>query len=154
MILKIDTTSGKPVYQQLMDQIKFAVAAGRLAAGDRLPTVRDVAVQVRVNRNTVARVYAELEREGLLYTRAGQGTFVSDRGSGLSRAEQRRQLLPAIDDLLTQSKVTKNQRLKSRRSHQAFCHRKRVRIRNHSTSPRPASSTNASSSERSSTVIC
>ena len=105
MILKIDTTSGKPVYQQLMDQIKFAVAAGRLAAGDRLPTVRDVAVQVRVNRNTVARVYAELEREGLLYTRAGQGTFVSDRGSGLSRAEQRRQLLPAIDDLLTQAKL-------------------------------------------------
>ncbi len=105
MRFQVDLSGAKPVYQQLIDQIKIAVASGRLQSGDRLPTVRDVAVQVRVNRNTVARVYSELEREGLLYTRAGQGTFVSDRGSSVNRAEQRRQLTASFNDLLAQAKL-------------------------------------------------
>lgn len=105
MIFKVDLSGSKAVYQQLIDQIKFAVASGRLQPGDRLPTVREVAVQVRVNRNTVARVYSELEREGLLCTRAGQGTFVSDRGSQLGRAQQKRQLTARIDELLAEAKL-------------------------------------------------
>lgn len=105
MIFQVDLSGPKPVYQQLSDQIKYAVASGRLQPGDKLPTVRDVAVQVRVNRNTVARVYSELEREGILHTRAGQGTFVSDRGSNLKRAEQKRQLSAAMKDLLAQAKL-------------------------------------------------
>ncbi len=105
MLFRIDPSSPKPVYQQLMDQIKFSVASARLQPGDRLPTVRDVAVQVRVNRNTVARVYSELEREGLLVTRAGQGTFVGDRGSTVSRVEQRRQLTARLDDLCAEAKL-------------------------------------------------
>ncbi len=105
MIFQINLADGKPVYQQFIDQIKMAIAAGRLQAGDRLPTVRDVAVQVRVNRNTVARVYAQLENEGLLYTRSGQGTFVSEGGSRLNSQEQTRQLEGSVDELLTRAKL-------------------------------------------------
>jgi GntR family transcriptional regulator len=105
MLFEVDLNGAKPVYQQLVDQVKFAIAAGRLQPGDRLPTVRDVAVQVRVNRNTVARVYSELEREGILYTRSGQGTFVSDRGSQLNRTVQRKQLQAALDETLAQAKL-------------------------------------------------
>ncbi|MGI8906009.1 MAG: GntR family transcriptional regulator [Candidatus Sumerlaeaceae bacterium] len=105
MLFQVDLAGAKPVYQQLVDQVKFAIASGRLLPGDRLPPVRDVAVQVRVNRNTVARVYSELEREGVLYTRAGQGTFVSDRGSQLTRTVQRKQLQASLDELLSQAKL-------------------------------------------------
>jgi GntR family transcriptional regulator len=105
MFFKVDVSSSKPVYLQLIDQVKFAVASGRLKPDDRLPPIRDVSVQVRVNRNTVARVYAELEREGIIYSRAGQGCFVSDRGSALTNAEKRRQILGRLDDLLAQAKL-------------------------------------------------
>jgi GntR family transcriptional regulator len=105
MFFQVDLASTKPVYQQLIDQVKLAVASERLKTGDRLPPIRDVAVQVRVNRNTIARVYAELEREGIVYTRAGQGCFISDRGSSLSRAEQRRQLLGRLDELIAQARL-------------------------------------------------
>jgi GntR family transcriptional regulator len=85
-----------------MDQVKVAMAGGRLKAGDRLPPIRDVAVQVRVNRNTVARVYAELEREGVVYSRAGQGCFVGDGAAlTLSDTEQRRRLMGWVDDFIT-----------------------------------------------------
>ena len=66
MIFQVDPASSKPVYQQLMDQVKLAIAGRRLRPGDKLPTVRDLAVQLRINRNTVARVYSELEREGAI----------------------------------------------------------------------------------------
>jgi GntR family transcriptional regulator len=100
MFFNVDLNSSKAVYQQLIDQIKFAVASGRLKTGDRLPAIRDVAAELRVNRNTIARVYTELEREGVVYTHAGQGCFISDRGSSLSRAEQRKKLTSRIDELL------------------------------------------------------
>ncbi|MBX7246661.1 MAG: GntR family transcriptional regulator [Candidatus Sumerlaeaceae bacterium] len=105
MFFEVDFNDSKAVYQQLMDQVKFAVASGRIQPGDRLPSIRDVAIQVRVNRNTVARVYGELEREGIIYSRAGQGAFISDRGSSLSRAEQRRQLTARLDELITQARL-------------------------------------------------
>ena len=105
MFFSVELTSPKPVYQQLIDQIKLAVATGRLKPGDRLPAIRDAAVELRINRNTVARVYSELEREGILYNRAGQGSFVSDRVSSLSRAEQRRQLVARLDELLAQANL-------------------------------------------------
>lgn len=105
MFFEVDLTSSKAVYQQLIDQVKLAVASDRLQTGDRLPPIRDVAVQVRVNRNTVARVYAELEREGIVYTRAGQGCFISDRGSSLSRAEQRRQIFTRLEEIIAQARL-------------------------------------------------
>lgn len=105
MFFSVELSSPKPVYQQLIDQIKLAVATGRLKPGDRLPAIRDAAVELRINRNTVARVYSELEREGILYNRAGQGSFVSDRGSSLSRAEMRRQLVSRLDEMLAQANL-------------------------------------------------
>jgi len=66
-----------PLYAQLTRAIRFAIATGRLQVGEQLPTVRQLAVELRVNANTVAKVYAELERSGILETRRGVGTFVS-----------------------------------------------------------------------------
>lgn len=105
MFFEVDLQSTKAVYLQLIDQVKFAVASGRLRPGDKLPSIRDVAVAVRVNRNTVARVYGELEREGIVYTRPGQGCFVGDRGSNLSAEVQRQQLLDRLDELLAQARL-------------------------------------------------
>jgi len=103
MIFRIDPLSPKPVYQQVIDQVKYAIASGRLAEGDRLDTIRDVAVQVRANRNTIARAYQELEREGLIRTRVGLGSFVCGDGGGLAKAKARRILTEQIDDLLARA---------------------------------------------------
>lgn len=105
MLFRIDPASGKPVYQQLIDQVKLAIAAQKLRPGDQLPTVRDLAIHLRVNRNTIARVYSELEREGVLYTRAGQGSFISDQASPFSLQEQRRQLTQMADDFIAQANL-------------------------------------------------
>ena len=75
----IDQTDRTPVYAQLERAIRSAIAAGRLAVGDQLPTVRQLAVELRVNANTVAKVYAFLERAGVLETRRGVGTFIAAR---------------------------------------------------------------------------
>ncbi|HET7113080.1 MAG TPA: GntR family transcriptional regulator [Pyrinomonadaceae bacterium] len=77
-----------PLYAQLTRAIKFAIATGRLRVGEQLPTVRQLAVQLRVNANTVAKVYAELERSGVLETRRGVGTFVSARHFTASHREE------------------------------------------------------------------
>lgn len=75
-LVAIDPRDPTPIYAQLERALRAAIAAGRLTAGDRLPTVREMAVDLRVNANTVARVYAELERAGVLETRRGVGSFV------------------------------------------------------------------------------
>jgi GntR family transcriptional regulator len=104
MILKIDANSSKPVYQQIIDQVKYAVASGQLRADDRLPPIREVAVQTRVNRNTVSRAYMELEREGVIRSRAGQGSFVSAEGAGIGRARAKKMLGEKIDELLSEAR--------------------------------------------------
>ena len=76
-IVSVDSRDRTPIYVQLDRALRAAIATGRLAAGDQLPTVRQLAVELSVNANTVARVYAELERAGILETRRGVGTFVS-----------------------------------------------------------------------------
>lgn len=76
-VVAIDTRDKTPIYAQLERGLRAAIAAGRLRTGDQLPTVRQLAVELRVNANTVARVYAELERAGVLETRRGVGSFVS-----------------------------------------------------------------------------
>ncbi|MBX3727700.1 MAG: GntR family transcriptional regulator [Candidatus Sumerlaeia bacterium] len=105
MFLEVDLHSSKPVYQQLVDQVKHAVASGRLREGDKLPSIRDVAVAVRVNRNTVARVYTELEREGIVTMRPGQGCFVTARDSQLSLEVRRGQVTERLDELLAQARL-------------------------------------------------
>jgi GntR family transcriptional regulator len=76
-VVSIDTRDSTPIYAQIERGLRAAVAAGRLRVGDQLPTVRQLAVELRVNANTVARVYADLEHEGVLETRRGVGSFVS-----------------------------------------------------------------------------
>ena len=76
-IVSVDPRDRTPIYAQLDRALRAAIATGRLSAGDQLPTVRQLAVELSINANTVARVYAELERAGILETRRGVGTFVS-----------------------------------------------------------------------------
>ena len=76
-LVSIDARDSTPIYAQLDRALRAAIAAGRLRPGDQLPTVRQLAVELRVNANTVARVYAELERAGVLETRRGVGSFIA-----------------------------------------------------------------------------
>lgn len=75
--LNINHSSGTPVYRQVMDQIKKAVATGDIQVDEKLPTIRDLSALLKINPNTIAKVYNELERENIIYKRQGMGTFVS-----------------------------------------------------------------------------
>ena len=90
MYVSVDHKSSVPLYVQLKEQLHLAVATGVLQPGDQLPTVRDLAVRLRVNPNTVARVYRELQAEGLFSSRQGSGTFVADDAKSVGHAEARR----------------------------------------------------------------
>jgi len=103
MIFQIEPTSSKPVYQQIVDQVRYAIASGRLVEGDRIDAIRDVAIQTRVNRNTIARAYQELEREGLIRTRVGQGSFICGDGAAFGKSRARTILSEMIDDMLTRA---------------------------------------------------
>jgi GntR family transcriptional regulator len=98
MRFQLSFKSGKAVYLQLVEQVKTAVASGTLQAGDPLPPIRPLAEELRVNRNTVAKAYAELERLGVIETAAGKGCFVRAAAAPL-RKDARLQLLAArLDD--------------------------------------------------------
>ncbi len=97
----IDSSSRQPICRQLNRQIREAVARGRLQPDDRLPSVRELSRELVVNPNTIARVYADLEREGVLNTHQGLGVFVARMGSELSRKVRRRRLEEALDRFLT-----------------------------------------------------
>ena len=88
----LDLHSGVPVYRQLIDQVRMGIASRSLAAGDQLPTVRQLAVDLAINPNTVMRAYRELELGGLLETHQGTGTFISDKKPEKKSAERERQL--------------------------------------------------------------
>ena len=90
--LKLDLHSGVPVYRQIIDQVRGGMAAGTLGAGDQLPTVRQLAVDLAINPNTVMRAYRELELGGMLETHQGTGTFISDKKISRNNAERERQL--------------------------------------------------------------
>lgn len=103
MFLKIDPRSSIPIYSQIIDQLKMQTASGRLRQGDRVPTVRELAAQLRVNPNTVAKAYRDLEREGILEGRPGQGSFVSCKDSSLSRQAKLQILSRAMEPPLVQA---------------------------------------------------
>jgi GntR family transcriptional regulator len=81
-IFTVDPHTGVPIYLQLIEQVKRSVALGVLAAGERLPTVKQLAIDLTINPNTVARAYRELERDGVIETSVGRGSFVSQNGAG------------------------------------------------------------------------
>ncbi|MBM3791404.1 MAG: GntR family transcriptional regulator [Acidobacteriota bacterium] len=103
MEFRIDSKSGVPFYRQIIEQVKFAIARGDLTPGDQLPTVRQLAVDLSINPNTVIRAYRELEIEGMLETHQGSGTFVGDRRPEVDRLERRRMLDQIITDLLARA---------------------------------------------------
>src|SRR5690348_1957470 len=97
----IDARDPTPIYAQLDRALRAAIATGRLAPGDQLPTVRQLAVDLRVNANTVARVYGELERDGVLETRRGVGSFVAaTRGQARTPAEHTKRLRALVTRVL------------------------------------------------------
>lgn len=100
MWLHIDPSSGTPIYRQIVDQVRQAVASGVLRPGDRLPSVREMAVELAVNPNTIAKAYQELERDGVIDTPRGKGSYVADREHSLSEAERLRQFGEAVDRLV------------------------------------------------------
>src|SRR5688572_27515251 len=103
MFFQIDSASRQPIYRQLAQQIREAVARGRLAPEERLPSVRDLSRTLVVNPNTVARVYTELERDGVLNTRPGLGVFVAQPKSDLTRKVRKDRLTALADQLLTEA---------------------------------------------------
>lgn len=98
MLFQLNFKSGKAVYLQLVDQVKVAAASGAVQAGDPLPGIRPLAEQLRVNRNTVAKAYAELETQGIIETIAGKGCFVRANHSPYKKEVRRKLLAETIDD--------------------------------------------------------
>ena len=103
MRVQINYKSGKPVYLQVVDQVKLAVAAGTLRAGDTLPGIRPLAESLRVNRNTVAKAYGELESQGVIQTSAGKGCVVRDAGTPYRKDVRLDLLRQEIDDAVVQA---------------------------------------------------
>jgi GntR family transcriptional regulator len=100
---RLDLHSGVPVYRQLIDQVLGGIAAGVLAPGDQLPTVRQVAVDLSINPNTVARAYRELEIRGVLDTQQGTGTFVSNQPVQQDEVERERRLAQIVGDFIARA---------------------------------------------------
>ena len=103
MQIHISTNDGVPIYLQIVNQVKYLVACGRLAPGEELPPIRVLAEQLLVNPNTIARAYMELERDGIVSKRHGSGTYVSDAGSPLARKERMKILSERADALLAEA---------------------------------------------------
>jgi GntR family transcriptional regulator len=99
----IDTKSGVPFYRQIIEQVKFSIARGDLQPGDRLPTVRQLAVDLAINPNTVIRAYRELEIGGAVDTQQGSGTFVSDSRPDVDQLERQRMLNQILTDMLARA---------------------------------------------------
>ncbi|GAA4460959.1 GntR family transcriptional regulator [Novipirellula rosea] len=98
------SSDGAPIYQQIVDQIRFRIVSGVMRCGEELPTIRGLAESLRVNPNTVARAYRELEHEQLVEKRRTTGTFVSELAPRHTASQRRRMMTPHVDKLLTLSR--------------------------------------------------
>lgn len=103
MLFAVNFKSSKPVYLQLVDQVKAAAASGAIRTGEMLPSIRPLAEELRVNRNTVAKAYGELEAQGVIETRAGKGCFVRVNHSPLRMDVRRKALAESIDEAVVQA---------------------------------------------------
>lgn len=103
MIFQINYKSGKPIYMQLVDQIKAAAASGALATGEALPSIRPLAEELRVNRNTIAKAYSELENLGVVETQPGRGCYLRENHAALRKDVRRKLLIEEIDQALVQA---------------------------------------------------
>ena len=103
MDLRVSPGSSTPIFRQIVDQVRLAVARGAAREGQQLPSVRALAERLVLNPNTVARAYAELARDGLIETRQGKGVFIAARRQMYTRAERLRRLEPALDALVNEA---------------------------------------------------
>jgi GntR family transcriptional regulator len=103
MLLRVDPLAPEPLFEQLVLQVKGAVARGELRPGDRLPSVRELARELAINPNTVARAYRELETAGVIATRRGAGCFVKDGASALNDPERERRLAALLEKTVTEA---------------------------------------------------
>jgi GntR family transcriptional regulator len=98
---KLDPKSGVPFYRQIIDQIRYGIAAGHLKVGEQLPTVRALAVQLKVNLNTVTKAYKELEIQNILETMQGTGTFIGSNKVGIDEKERKNKLKSIVKEFLS-----------------------------------------------------
>ena len=103
MLIQLNFKSGKPVYLQVVDQIKSAAASGVLQPGESLPSIRPLAEQLRINRNTVSKAYAELENQGVIQTTAGKGCFVAENHSPFRKQVRQKMLTEDVDAAIVQA---------------------------------------------------
>src|SRR5438552_16771574 len=103
MLIQINYKSGKPVYVQVVDQVKAASASGALKPGEALPCIRPLAEELRVNRNTIAKAYSELENMGVIETIPGKGCFLKQNNSPLRKDVRRKMLIEEIDQTIVQA---------------------------------------------------
>ena len=103
MNFQLNFKSGKPAYLQIVEQVKYAAAAGALRQGEPLPSIRPLAEELRINRNTVAKAYAELERVGVIETRPGKGSVLAENNSPLRKAVRNEILTEAIDHAIVRA---------------------------------------------------
>jgi GntR family transcriptional regulator len=103
MLIQLNFKSGKPVYLQVVDQVKAAAASGALRAGEPLPSIRPLAEQLRVNRNTVAKAYTELEGQGVIETIAGRGCFLKENHSPFRKDIRLKMVAEEIDAAIVQA---------------------------------------------------
>jgi GntR family transcriptional regulator len=103
MVIQLNFKSGKPVYLQVVDQIKAAAASGALQAGEALPCIRPLAEDLKVNRNTIAKAYTELESLGVIETIPGKGCFLREAQSPLRKDVRRKMLIEEIDQAIVQA---------------------------------------------------
>lgn len=103
MQFNINNASNRAAYQQIIDQVKRDIALGRLIKDEKLPTVRELAIQLAINPNTIAKAYRSMEREGIIVTRPGQGAFVSELNSNLSMEVRQRLIGEEIERIVIEA---------------------------------------------------
>jgi GntR family transcriptional regulator len=103
MQIRIDNASGRAVYRQIIDQVKRDIALGRLIKDEKLPTVRQLAAQLAINPNTIAKAYRQLEQEGIIVTKPGSGAFIANLDSNLSRSVRKKILSEELERIAVES---------------------------------------------------
>ena len=121
MLIQLNFKSGKPVYLQVVDQVKAAAASGALRVGEPLPSIRPLAEQLRINRNTVAKAYAELEGQGVIETVAGRGCFLKENNSPFRKDVRRRMVAEEIDAAIVQAHHLRVEEKDPSSSTSSFC---------------------------------
>jgi GntR family transcriptional regulator len=126
MQFRIDNASDRAVYQQIIDQVKRDIALGRLAKDEQLPTVRQLAVQLAINPNTIAKAYRQLEQEGIITTKPGTGAFVASLDTNLSKTVRKKFICEAVTHPLVQRRNRKIQVLRRERiTYERYRHQNR-----------------------------